>query len=191
MWSPPPLMAKNRCVGYGGGGVHGQHPGKAIVRDRYPTVCSCHIPGQCASQRTVGERRGSCHGCCRTSAESGLATPRSCDACSTSLARCSSLLRMPESNLFGVWMCCPKFCQASVCIPGPTSAVVNRRLTGREPTDGHEQFSTEPKAPLRAVRRSRGQPAGVPGQRGDSCRLRPLHPVGTMPSTNYPVGGQV
>ena len=133
----------------------------------------------------------SCHGCCRTSAESGLATPRSCDACSTSLARCSSLLRMPESNLFGVWMCCAQFCQASVCIPGPTSAVDNWRLTGREPTDGHEQFSTEPKAPLRAVRRSRGQPAGVPGQRGDSCRLRPLHPVGTMPSTNYPVGGQV
>ena len=29
------------------GGVHGQHPGKAIVRDRYPAVCSCHIPGQC------------------------------------------------------------------------------------------------------------------------------------------------
>ena len=62
----------------------------------------------------------------------------------------------------------PNFARHQFASRDPTSAVVNRRLTGREPTDGHEQFSTEPKAPLRADRRSGGRPADVPGQRGDS-----------------------
>ena len=39
--------------------------GEAMVRDRCPAVCGGHIPGQCASQRTIRERRGGVGPCRR------------------------------------------------------------------------------------------------------------------------------